>query len=59
MVCQYAKMTFENVIECFLFCLRFGVLHPTRVNGLVLINGSAASGSQSFFEKLVGLKASN
>lgn len=37
-------------------CLRFGVLHPTRVNGLVLINGSAASGTQSFYEKMVGLK---
>jgi hypothetical protein len=32
------------------------VLHPTRVNGLVLINASAASGTQSFFEKMVGLK---
>lgn len=37
-------------------CLRFGILHPTRVHGLVLVNASAASGTQSFFEKLVGLK---
>ncbi len=34
------------------------MLHPTRVNGLVLINASAASGTQSFFEKMVGLKVS-
>ena len=43
--------TFKTILSW-----RFGVLHPTRVNGLVLINASAASGTQSFFEKMVGLK---
>lgn len=38
--------------------LRFGLCHPTRVEGLVLINGTATEGSTSFMEaimdKLVG-----
>jgi len=43
--------------------LRFGLCHPTRVEGLVLLNGTAVEGTTSFMEaimeKLVGAAVTN